>query len=113
MQKTILRHLIFLVFLISNVFAQNVGSMQTISIPDGLSSPNVKNVYQDRFGYIWIMTEDGLNRYDGSIIKIYRNDPDNPKSLYNNSVYSAVEDTAGYLWIGGTGVVSRYDYATP
>ena len=112
MQKTILRHLIFLVFLISNVFAQNVGSMQTISIPDGLSSPNVKNVYQDRFGYIWIMTEDGLNRYDGSIIKIYRNDPDNPKSLYNNSVYSAVEDTAGYLWIGGTGVVSRYDYAT-
>ena len=112
MNKIISLVLGFTALLINISLAQNQGYMQTISIPDGLSSPNVKNVYQDRFGYIWIMTEDGLNRYDGSIIKIYRNDPDNPKSLYNNSVYSAVEDTSGYLWIGGTGVVSRYDYAT-
>ncbi len=111
-----MKKIIYVLYLIAlwvvTSFAQSNGYMETISIPDGLSNPNVQNVYQDRFGYIWIMTEDGLNRFDGSDIKIYRNDPDNPASLSNNSVYSAVEDTSGYLWIGSHAVVIRYDYAT-
>jgi len=112
MRKNINYFLIIYTLLLGTVNAQNQGHMQTIGIPDGLSSPNIMSVYQDRFGYIWIMTEDGLNRYDGSKIKIYRNDPDVPNSLISNSVYSAVEDSDGYLWIGGIGVASRYDYAT-
>jgi serine phosphatase RsbU (regulator of sigma subunit)/ligand-binding sensor domain-containing protein len=112
MNKIIIYYLLVCALPVSTLLAQNQGYMQTISIPDGLSSPNVMSVYQDRFGYIWIMTEDGLNRYDGSTIKIYRNDPDDPNSLFSNSVYSAVEDMDGYLWIGGIGFASRYDYAT-
>ena len=93
-------------FFLGLSYAQTQGNMQTLSIPDGLSSPNVNSVYQDRFGYIWIMTEDGLNRYDGNKIKIYRNDPDNPNSLFGNTVFSATEDQDGYLWIGGIGIAS-------
>lgn len=111
MQKT---HYIFflLSFFLNLLCAQNRGYIETISIPDGLSSPNATSVYQDRFGYTWIMTEDGLNRYDGKNIKIFRNNPDDPLSLGNNSVYSAVEDKEGYLWIGGLHFVYRFDYAT-
>ena len=105
--------LLFVCTLLINIStAQNQGDMQSISIPDGLSSPNVQSVYQDRFGYIWIMTEDGLNRYDGNKIKVYRNDPDDPASLFGNQVFCAVEDNEGYLWIGGNGFVNRYDYST-
>ena len=99
-------------FLIGSLFAQNTGSMQSITIPDGLSNTNVQSIYEDRFGYIWIMTMDGLNRYDGNKIKIYRNDPDDPNSLSANTTFCAEEDKDGYLWIGGINVANRYDYAT-
>jgi len=102
---------IYLLMLIDTL-AQNKIDFQTISIPEGLSSPNATCVYQDRFGYIWISTEDGLNRYDGSKIKIFRNDPDDPNSLYSNSVSAITEDHEGYLWIGGIGIVNKYNYAT-
>jgi serine phosphatase RsbU (regulator of sigma subunit)/ligand-binding sensor domain-containing protein len=111
MHKTILSRLIVFAFIVTSLLAQNQGPLQTISIPDGLSSPSVQYLYQDRFGYIWIMTEDGLNRYDGNKIKVYRNDPDDPASLFANNVWSAVEDKEGYLWIGGIGIASRYNYA--
>jgi serine phosphatase RsbU (regulator of sigma subunit)/ligand-binding sensor domain-containing protein len=108
-----IKYLFIDLLLVTNILlAQNQGYMETISIPDGLSSPNVTNVYQDRFGYIWITTEDGLNRYDGSKIKVFRNDPDDPTTLSNNSIYSVVEDKKGFLWIGGSSIVSRFDYAT-
>jgi len=95
-----------------NVFGQVQGNMKTIGIPDGLSNPSVQSLYQDRFGYIWIMTADGLNRYDGNKIKIFRNDPDDPESISGNELFSAVEDKQGYLWIGGNGYISRYDYSS-
>ncbi len=98
--------------LIGSSIAQNQGTMQTITIPDGLSNTNVQSIYEDRFGYIWIMTMDGLNRYDGNKIKIYRNDPDEPNSLSANTTFCAEEDKDGYLWIGGVNEANRYDYAT-
>ena len=95
-----------------HLIAQTTGSMQSITIPDGLSNTNVQCIYEDRFGYIWIMTMDGLNRYDGNKIKIYRNDPDDPNSLSANTTFCAEEDKDGYLWIGGVNETNRYDYAT-
>ena len=112
MHKYILSCLIVIALSATNLFAQRQGLLQTLSIPDGLSSPSVQNLYQDRFGYLWIMTEDGLNRYDGNKIKVYRNDPDDPASLFANNVWSACEDNEGYLWIGGIAIASRYNYAT-
>jgi len=102
---------IFFSCLAINVFAQSQGNMKIIGIPDGLSNTNVQSLYQDRFGFIWIMTADGLNRYNGNKIKIYRNDPDDPESIFANESFSAVEDNSGFLWIGGKGFISRYDYA--
>ena len=61
---------------------------------------------------MWFATSDGLNRYDGYTIKIYRNDPDDATSLVNNVVRSLLLDQENRLWIGTQRGVSRYSKET-
>jgi signal transduction histidine kinase/ligand-binding sensor domain-containing protein/DNA-binding response OmpR family regulator len=69
----------------------------------GLSQSNVTCILQDKMGFLWFGTQNGLNRYDGYQFNIYRNDPRNPASLSNNYIKSITEDAAGNLWIGTWG----------
>ncbi|MEM6298484.1 MAG: two-component regulator propeller domain-containing protein, partial [Bacteroidota bacterium] len=48
---------------------------------DGLSQNSVHSIVQDKHGFIWIGTEDGLNRYDGTRFKVYKNRPQDSTSL--------------------------------
>lgn len=79
---------------------------------DGLSQVFVNSVAQDRQGFIWIGTQDGLNRYDGYDIKVYRHDPTEPNSLSDNHIRVLYPDAAGNLWIGTSGGLNRYDPLT-
>jgi signal transduction histidine kinase/ligand-binding sensor domain-containing protein len=74
-----------------------------ISVEQGLSQSTVNCILQDRYGFMWFGTEDGLNRYDGYELTVYKHDPDDPSSLSHNLVWSLFEDTAGTLWIGTFG----------
>ncbi|MFZ4454672.1 MAG: hybrid sensor histidine kinase/response regulator transcription factor [Bacteroidales bacterium] len=67
---------------------------------DGLSVNSVIRIYQDKEGFLWICTRDGLNKYDGSRFRIYRFDRNNPNSLSSNDVNSIVEDMKGNMWVG-------------
>ena len=57
-----------------------------LSLDDGLSQNAGLAFLQDQRGYLWIGTQDGLNRYDGQTFTIYKNDPDDPDSLSHNSI---------------------------
>ncbi len=70
---------------------------------DGLSQSVIDCMLQDKFGYIWIGTEDGLNKYDGQNFTIFKNDPDDPNSLTHSSVTALAEAPDGTLWIGTRG----------
>ena len=84
-----------------------------LSLEDGLSQSAVSGIVQDRQGFLWFATLDGLNRYDGHGFKIYRNDPDNPHSLSHNNIRALQEDRTGALWLGTTGGgLDRFDPAT-
>ena len=83
-----------------------------ISIEQGLSQSSVQVILQDRRGFLWFGTEDGLNRYDGYSFKIYKPDPDVPNSLSDRWITSLVEDREGYLWIGTRLGLNRYDPRT-
>jgi len=71
-----------------------------ITIKDGLSQSQAYCIFQDSHNYLWIGTQDGLNRFDGSEFKIYKNDPFDSTTLSHNWVWSIQEDDHGDLWIG-------------
>jgi len=70
------------------------------SIENGLSHNTVTSIIQDRTGFLWIGTQDGLNVYDGYGFKVFRHDPDDPSSLAGNFILSLHEDREGRIWIG-------------
>jgi signal transduction histidine kinase/ligand-binding sensor domain-containing protein/CheY-like chemotaxis protein len=83
------------------------------SLDQGLSQSVVQAILQDRQGFLWLGTQDGLNRYDGYTFRIFRHDPANPNSLGNNFITSLAEDPSGQLWIGSNGGgLDRFDPAT-
>jgi signal transduction histidine kinase/CheY-like chemotaxis protein/ligand-binding sensor domain-containing protein len=75
----------------------------------GLSQSNVLDIYQDRFGFIWVATEDGLNLFDGYSFTVYRNDPKNTFSLSDNNIHCIQEDADGNLWIGTQEGLNLFD----
>ena len=74
-----------------------------LMLADGLSQSSVIALHQDSRGFIWMGTQDGLNRYDGRNIISYKADPDDPYSLSDPNIWGIVEDVAGDLWIGTEG----------
>ena len=80
---------------------------------DGLSQSYVNAIAQDRNGFLWFGTQEGLNRYDGYRFRLYEHDPDDPGTLASDLVRSLTTDTDGVLWVGTDGGgVARYDPAT-
>jgi signal transduction histidine kinase/ligand-binding sensor domain-containing protein/DNA-binding response OmpR family regulator len=91
-------------FAFNKVNAQNrTVSFTHLSKKDGLSSTTVAALTKDHFGFLWIGTEDGLNRYDGTDIKTFRHSADNRFSLPSNRITSVLEDNNGYIWVGTDG----------
>ncbi|MFH1942625.1 MAG: two-component regulator propeller domain-containing protein, partial [bacterium] len=83
-----------------------------ISIEDGLSQSSVNCILQDRKGFLWFGTQDGLNRYDGYNFKIYKYIPGDPNSPSDNNIISICEDRSGNLWIGTWSGLDRFDPKT-
>ncbi len=75
-------------------------NFEKVSIDEGLSNNYVTCIFQDSKGYIWIGTEDGLNRYDGKTIKIYNCNSKNNNSLSSTYITDLTEDYLGNIWIG-------------
>lgn len=75
---------------------------------DGLSNSHVKSIIQDSYGYVWLGTRNGLNRYDGTSMRQYN--CFDPQSGRGNQVISALfEDTQRRLWVGTDNGVYIYD----
>lgn len=74
---------------------------EKITTQKGLSQNDVNCIFQDRRGFIWIGTNDGLNRFDGYNFKIYRleSDQQGSEGLSSNLIYKIDEDANGDLWI--------------
>ena len=84
-------------------------NFKNITIEDGLSQSTVETIYQDSKGYIWIGTNDGLDRYNGYEFKHYNHDEYNKNSIANNYIVDIIEDKNGYIWVSTTNGLSRID----
>ncbi|MFD2744683.1 MULTISPECIES: hybrid sensor histidine kinase/response regulator transcription factor [Sphingobacterium] len=86
---------------------------QRLYSKDGLSSNTIHALIRDQFGFLWIGTEDGLNRFDGTNFKIYRRNPTENDGLGVNHISSLHEDISGRIWIGTNGGgLAYYDRKT-
>ncbi len=83
---------------------------QYINTKSGLSSSSITDIVQDKRGFIWIGTQDGLNRYDGYSVKIYKRQSGDSTNLVHNTIFSLCVDSTGNLWIGTQRGISRYNY---
>ena len=90
-----------------------VRKLDHIGVAEGLSQSWVYTILQDRHGFLWIGTDNGLDRYDGYEIQSFRHRDGNRGSLADSKVYSLLEDRRGRLWVGTVaGGLDRFDAAT-
>jgi ligand-binding sensor domain-containing protein/serine phosphatase RsbU (regulator of sigma subunit) len=90
--------------------AQNRIKFNHLTIKNGLSQSSVTVIFQDKKGFMWFGTQDGLNRYDGYNFKIFRNDPADTTTLRENFIYSIYEDKEGILYIETqSGIFHKYN----
>lgn len=94
---------LFLALFCNALAQQNILTFKNLTIEDGLSQNTINCIHQDRYGFMWVGTQDGLNRYDGYTFIQYRNERDNVNSLSNNYIWDIYEDDEGILWIATFG----------
>lgn len=108
MKRLVLFYL--LVFILNFSLGQSHIRFKNFSITSGLSQSNVNCVVQDDIGFIWIGTQDGLNKFDGYRFEIYN--MDRIENLYSNYFYCAFKDENGLIWFGTEKSLLRYDFRT-
>ena len=107
----ILLHLLSTAFV---AFSQPVGDIRFTRIDkeDGIPSSWINVIAQDREGFMWFATSDGLCKYDGYKVVTFRHDPADSLSLADNYVRSMHVDRKGRLWAGTYNGLSRFDKET-
>ena len=110
-----MRYLLFILWLpVYGVAQQPSLYFEKLTVANGLSHNKVNCILQDRRGFIWLGTDDGLNRYDGKRITRFRSMPGDTTSLSGNIITDMLEDKEGLLWIAtADGGLSRYDCRLP
>ena len=92
---------------------ENDGVFVSFSVADGLSQSTGQDVLQDASGHLWVGTQDGLNLFTGNGFRVFRRDPEDPRSLSDNVIMRLFEDSRKTLWVGTfQGGLNRFDPAT-
>ena len=109
-----LQFLIFLFLYQSGIHSQSQNiSFEHITMEDGLSQSTILTITQDNEGFLWLGTQEGLNRYDGYEFTIFKTDPYREGSLSDNWITALEVDHNGNLWIGtSAGGLNFFDKKT-
>ena len=105
---------IFLFFFLGGYFGVsqtkiNSYSFKSISTRDGLSNNIIYDILQDKDGYMWFATDNGLNRYDGYTSKKFFHNPKDSSSISSSVIRSLIQDKKGNIWIGTKDGLNLYD----
>lgn len=82
-------------------------NFRSLTNEDGLSQATVETMIQDKQGYVWVGTNDGLNRYNGYDFKVYRHEEEVKNSIANNYIVDIQEDGEGNIWVGTANGLSK------
>ncbi|WP_185154143.1 two-component regulator propeller domain-containing protein [Fulvivirga sp. M361] len=104
--------LIILLFMVSvSLLSAQTTSIQFnhLTTMQGLSQSSVITIIQDQDGILWFGTRDGLNQYDGTGFKVFRNDISDGESISNNDILDLEVDADGDLWVATYNGLNLYD----
>ncbi len=104
--KSLLAALIF--FAAFPVFSQHEVRFERIAVEDGLSQSSIKSLVQNKYGYLWVATLDGLNKYDGNKFYIFQHDDENPNTIPRSDIHMLFIDKSQNLWVSTSGHLSRF-----
>ena len=118
MNNKVIKVLMFILMIVclkfNNVYSFHMDhiNFQNLTIDDGLSQSLVEYIYQDSLGYMWIGTDDGLNRFNGIDFKIYKNSKSDKNTISDDGITSIIEDSSKNLWIGSDNGLNKMDLLT-
>ncbi len=87
------------ILIIQTVCGQSSYVFRHLNTNDGLSNASVKAILRDSYGFLWVGTESGLNRYDGYGFKVYTTNSKISPSLESNDIFGLQEDGLGNIWV--------------
>ena len=101
-KKPMLKKLTILIFIVlqSSFLLKAQEIFRQISLEEGLSQSTVTCILEDNKGFMWFGTLDGLNKYDGYDITVYRNNPKDTFSITDNAITTLFQDRNNYIWVG-------------
>jgi ligand-binding sensor domain-containing protein len=102
-----LTRLLSLLLLCSLLFSGH--SFQNLTVRGGLSDDQCTSIAEDGYGFIWVGTNEGLNRYDGYLPKIYRSNPFDTTALSGNRIFGTYTDNNGELWVSTEKSIDKYN----
>ncbi|MFA8341539.1 MAG: two-component regulator propeller domain-containing protein [Rhodothermaceae bacterium] len=85
-------------------------SYELLSNKEGLSQNSVATIAQDKYGFLWFGTEEGISRFDGHNFKNFKRIGNDSFNFVNPFVKKIYKDKEGIVWIGTEGGLSKYDY---
>lgn len=80
-----------------------------LSLNKPLSQAVVKDIIEDERGFMWFATKDGLNRYDGYNVNVFRHDDKDSSSISNNHINKLLEDSDGNIWVATANGINKFD----
>lgn len=97
-----MKHLKLLTFLFIFIISakSNAQMARLYTSESGLANSQINSIYQDKRGFIWISTENGLSRFDGMNFMTFRFDRNKPSSIASNTVITTYEDSDNVFWVG-------------
>jgi ligand-binding sensor domain-containing protein/signal transduction histidine kinase len=112
LRKVFLRGIVIGMFIFQ--IAESIAQKQDIhfkhlTTDNGLSQSLVRCIFQDSYGFIWVGTDNGLNRYDGRDFVVYKHSSSNDYTINNSDIRTIFEDSKGNLWIGTFLGLDLYD----
>lgn len=101
--------ILFLFFNLPSIVISSPLEFSHLSVENGLSNNFIRSLYKDAWGYLWIGSSEGIDRYDGWEIKSYNNHFPSEISKIN----TIAEDSSHYLWIGSESGLFTWDRVSP
>jgi ligand-binding sensor domain-containing protein len=92
--------------------AQQTVYFKSYTTQEGLPAGTITGLWDDPKGFLWLLSENGLSRFDGNEFIEYRNNPSDPSSLPSSTVISGHSDASGNTFFITSRAIASYSYRT-